>query len=72
MNWAFVRREWGAVVFVLTVLIGMIVVPAALILNKPQTTGANTVLVSSPPPSPTPTPSGTASPSVRPTPSPGR
>ena len=30
MNWAFVRREWGAVTFVLTVLVGMIVVPLAL------------------------------------------
>ena len=30
MNWAVLRREWGAVSFVLTVLIGMIVVPLAL------------------------------------------
>ena len=30
MNWSFVRREWGAVTFVLTVLIGIIVVPTAL------------------------------------------
>ena len=30
MNWSFARREWGAVTFVLTVLIGIIVVPAAL------------------------------------------
>lgn len=30
MSWAFVRREWGAVTFVLTVLIGMVVVPVAL------------------------------------------
>ncbi|HEV2035952.1 MAG TPA: hypothetical protein VGU71_17455 [Candidatus Dormibacteraeota bacterium] len=30
MNWAFVRREWGAVTFVLTVIVGMIVVPLAL------------------------------------------
>jgi hypothetical protein len=30
VNWAFVRREWGAVTFVLTVVVGMIVVPLAL------------------------------------------
>ena len=30
MNWAVLRREWGAVTFVLTVLVGMIVVPLAL------------------------------------------
>jgi hypothetical protein len=30
VNWAFVRREWGAVTFVLTVIVGMIVVPLAL------------------------------------------
>ena len=30
MNWAVLRREWGAVSFVLTVLIGIVVVPLAL------------------------------------------
>ena len=30
MNWAFLRREWGAATFILTVVIGMIVVPLAL------------------------------------------
>ncbi len=30
MNWSFVRREWGAVTFVLTVIVGMIIVPLAL------------------------------------------
>jgi hypothetical protein len=30
VNWAFVRREWGAVTFVLTVIVGMVVVPLAL------------------------------------------
>ncbi|OLC26655.1 MAG: hypothetical protein AUG06_06875 [Actinobacteria bacterium 13_1_20CM_2_65_11] len=30
MNWTFVRREWGAVTFVLTVIVGMVVVPLAL------------------------------------------
>jgi hypothetical protein len=30
VNWTFVRREWGAVTFVLTVIVGMVVVPLAL------------------------------------------
>jgi len=30
VNFAFVRREWGAITFVLTVIVGMIVVPLAL------------------------------------------
>ena len=30
VNWDFFRKEWGATTFVLTVLVGMIVVPAAL------------------------------------------
>ena len=30
MNWAVLRREWGAVTFVLTVVAGMVVVPVAL------------------------------------------
>jgi len=30
VNWEFVRREWGAVTFVLTVIVGMVVVPLAL------------------------------------------
>jgi hypothetical protein len=33
VSWAFVRREWGAVTFVLTVVVGMIVVPLALYLT---------------------------------------
>ncbi len=30
MSWEFIRREWGAVTFVLTVVVGMVVVPLAL------------------------------------------
>jgi hypothetical protein len=30
VNWSVLRREWGAVTFVLTVVVGMIVVPLAL------------------------------------------
>jgi len=34
VSWSFLRREWGAVTFVLTVLLGIIIVPLALILGK--------------------------------------
>jgi hypothetical protein len=30
VNWSVLRREWGAVTFVLTVLVGIVVVPLAL------------------------------------------
>ena len=30
MNWAVLRTEWGAVTFVLTVIVGMVIVPVAL------------------------------------------
>jgi len=30
VNWSVLRREWGAVTFVLTVLVGAIIVPVAL------------------------------------------
>ncbi len=70
-----VRKEWGAVTFVLTVLVGLIIVPAAFIfLNKgpapvtlPQPESSPTVSVSA---SPTASPSPTVSPSASPTPSP--
>jgi hypothetical protein len=32
VNWGVLRGEWGAVTFVLTVVLGMIVVPLALYL----------------------------------------
>ncbi|MGH7869672.1 MAG: hypothetical protein ACREP9_19100 [Candidatus Dormibacteraceae bacterium] len=31
LRWDFMRREWGAVTFVITVIIGAIVVPLALL-----------------------------------------
>ena len=50
MNRSFLVREWGAVTFVLTVLVGILIVPIALILgNKP------------PPPPALPNPSPTVS-----------
>jgi hypothetical protein len=30
VNWEFVRREWGAVTFIVTVIVGMVIVPLAL------------------------------------------
>lgn len=78
MNWAVVRREWGAVTFVLTVIAGMIVVPLALYFAN-QGPGAvatpNITTTASPQasaarlPTPTPTPSPSASRSPSPSPS---
>jgi hypothetical protein len=42
VNWSFVRREWGAVTFVLTVLIGIVVVPAALAFGNQSLSGSPT------------------------------
>ena len=50
MNRSFLVREWGAVTFVLTVLVGIVIVPIALVVgNKP------------PPPPTLPNPSPTVS-----------
>ncbi|HYW25600.1 MAG TPA: hypothetical protein VE953_15630 [Terriglobales bacterium] len=58
MNRSFLVREWGAVTFVLTVLVGIIIVPIALVIgNKP------------PPPPALPNPSPTVSASASPAPS---
>jgi hypothetical protein len=56
VNRSFLVREWGAVTFVLTVLVGIIIVPIALVVgNKPP---PPPVLPSS---TPTPTVSAAAS-----------
>lgn len=47
MNWSALKGEWGAISFVLTVLIGVIVVPIALYLA-----GQTPAPVSFPSPSP--------------------
>jgi len=62
------RREWGAVTFVLTVLVGMIVVPLALLLAN-QGPGPITIPSSPTVTSATASAAQTASP-VRTTPSP--
>ncbi len=53
MDWAFVRREWGAVTFVLTVIVGMIVVPLALYFTNqgPAPVAVPNITVASPSPS---------------------
>ena len=71
------RREWGAVTFVLTVIAGMIVVPLALyfantgpgpIITPNLNTGssARSSSVASPTPTPSPTPSRTPTPKASP------
>jgi hypothetical protein len=64
VNRPFIVREWGAVTFVLTVFLGIVIVPIALVLtNHPAPPAAiNTT--------PTPTVSASASPSPAASPSP--
>jgi hypothetical protein len=63
VNRSFLVREWGAVTFVLTVIVGILIVPIALIVgNKPPPPPAL--------PNPTPTVSASASPSPSVSPSP--
>lgn len=73
MNAAFLRREWGAVTFVLTVLLGVVVVPAALYFGN-QNQSAPVTLVSPTPSASatvaTPARTGSPSPSVSPSSSP--
>jgi hypothetical protein len=76
VNWAFVRREWGAVTFVLTVIVGIIVVPVALYFANvgPAAVPVPNVPVTSSPAAsgvhPSPTPSPTPTPTKKPTPTP--
>jgi hypothetical protein len=49
VNWSFVRREWGAVTFVLTVLVGIIVVPAALYFGNQSASGSTPSTIASAP-----------------------
>ena len=72
MNWDVLRREWGAVTFVLTVIAGMIILPVALyfanqapaaVATPNLTTTPSPVASSARLPTPTPTPSPSPSPS---------
>jgi hypothetical protein len=69
VDWGtFVRREWGAVLFVVTVAIGLVAVPVALVVNGQKPAGA--VAVATAPPASAPrTASGAtiATPSPTPT-----
>jgi hypothetical protein len=48
VSWNFLKREWGAVTFVLTVLIGLVVVPVALYLDSQ---GSSAAVAAAPTPS---------------------
>jgi hypothetical protein len=74
VNWAVLRREWGAVSFVLTVLIGIVIVPLALYftnqgasqiatpgLTTTSSARASSVQTASPARSPSPSPSASPS-----------
>jgi hypothetical protein len=53
VDWGtFVRREWGAVLFVVTVVIGLVMVPIGLVLNGQRP--ANAVAVGTPTPASAP------------------
>jgi hypothetical protein len=77
---SFVRREWGAVTFVLTVLVGIVIVPLALTFGHHGTDAGSSGPVATPTASASPSPSSGAStspstgPSASPkaTPSPSR
>jgi hypothetical protein len=74
VNWAVLRREWGAVTFVLTVLVGAIIVPVALYFTNqgpgPITTPTISTVTSAPASGVTPSPSATPASSARTSPSP--
>jgi len=75
VNWSVLRREWGAVTFVLTVLVGVIVVPLALylanqgpapvavpVVSTVSSARSSAAQVASPTPPASPTPSPSPSP----------
>jgi len=70
VNWSFVRKEWGAISFVLAVVLGVIAVPVALIFHNDSNRGATLnqpAPISSPAHSPTVSP-GASSPTASPSP----
>jgi hypothetical protein len=52
LNREFLRREWGAVSFLIVTALGIVVVPIGLNLNKQSTPTAGTTLVTAASPSP--------------------
>ncbi|MBO0707216.1 MAG: hypothetical protein J2P43_00075 [Candidatus Dormibacteraeota bacterium] len=59
MNWSFARKEWGAISFVLAVIVGVIAVPVALIFHNDSNRG---VALNQPAPITTPATTPTGSP----------
>ena len=68
MSWSFVRREWGAVTFVLTVFVGMVVVPLALYFNNVGPSPVTGPAITSPTASSSARASGVTTPTPTPTP----
>jgi hypothetical protein len=52
LNREFMRREWGAIAFLVVTALGIIVVPIGLNINKQPVSAASTVVISLPSPSP--------------------
>lgn len=67
MSWSFIRREWGAVSFVLTVFLGVVIVPIGLYFGNqsPTTSGsaASAAAISTPTATATASAARTVSPS---------
>ena len=68
MNNEFLRREWGAVSFLIVTALGIVVVPVGLNLRGSPTRAAVTLSSPSPNPSPSGSDTGGASPSPSPSP----
>lgn len=64
MNATFLRREWGAATFVLTVLVGMVIVPLALIFGHAGTSGSTSAPIATPTASTSPSPTTSNSPTA--------
>jgi hypothetical protein len=70
VNRSFLLREWGAVTFVLTVFLGLIIVPIALVVGNHPAPPAGLVTTPTPTVSASATTSPTASPTASPSPTP--
>jgi hypothetical protein len=70
VNRSFILREWGAVTFVLTVFLGIIIVPIALVLGNHPAPPAGLVTTPTPTVSASASTSPSASPAVSPSPTP--
>lgn len=50
MSWKVLREEWGAAVFVVTVLVGLVAVPIAFSVRQPPTVSSGFEAAPTPPP----------------------